>query len=149
MQTIRAMRLPLIQAAVLLVVGTVAVAQSSAPTLSSLSPTTVPAGAAIAITLNGTNLGSGTNVLASGNIISNAFCFSGPCPITYISDTQMTVVLSASAVANPGSLTIQVESPSGAASNALTLTITASGASNNPVPSISSLSPSSANAGGA
>lgn len=144
------MRLRLIHAAILASLGsTQALAQSSAPTLSSLSPSTVPAGAAVTITLNGTNLVSGTNVLVSGNIVSNTFCFSGPCPIAYIGNTQMTVLLAASAVANPGSLTIQVQSPPGATSNGLTLTITPGGSSNNPVPSISSLSPSSAAAGGA
>src|SRR5207245_8365758 len=93
-----------------------------------------------------------TDVLIGGRFgerISNTFCFSGSCPIAYISSAQMKAVLSSSTAANAGVLSIQVVSPSGLTSNALTLSITAGGSSNNPVPSIGSISPSSATAGGA
>lgn len=133
--------------ALVAVAAALAFAQS-APTLTSLSPSSVPADTDATITLYGTNL-SGTDVVLGGQfgtVISNSLCFSGPCPIAYISSSQMTVALGAGLLASPGTLSIQVESGS-AASNSLTLTITAPGAPN-PVPSIASISPSSANAGG-
>lgn len=144
-------RLPFIYAVLMAsLAGTPAPAQNSAPALVSLSPSTVPAGAGVAVTLNGSNLASGTDVLVGGRygiLISNSLCFSSNCPIAYVGGSQMTVSLSSSLVASPGTVLIQVVSPSGVASNALTLTVVAG--TPNLVPSIASLSPSGTTAGGA
>ncbi len=122
--------------------------RAQSPSLASISPSSVPAGADATITLQGANLASGANVVVGGNILSNAFCFSGSCPISYVSISEMTVALPASTLASPGELSIAVETASGAVSNSLTLTVTTGGATNNPAPTLISISPATAVAGG-
>ncbi len=145
MRRTSAPRRPLLPAVLLACLAPLAASsQNSAPSLTSISPSTVPPGATVTITLNGTGLVSGSNVLLGGQQgyeISNSLCFSSNCPITYVSDTQMTVLIPASALPNSGTLSVQVENPSGLLSNALNLTISASSGSSNPTPSIASLSP--------
>ncbi len=153
MRRTSAPRRPLLPAVLLACLAPLAASsQNSAPSLTSLSPSTVPPGATVTVTLNGTGLVPGSNVLLGGQQgyeISNSLCFSSNCPITYLSDTQMTVLIPASALPNSGTLSVQVQNPSGLLSNALNLTISASSSSNNPVPSIASLSPSTIIAGSA
>ncbi len=62
---------------------------------------------------------------------------------TYVSATQLTITLSAGDQATAGSYAVVVTNPApgGGASNAVNFTV------NNPVPTISSLSPASATAG--
>ena len=126
------------------------------PTLTSVSPTSVPANISLTLALYGTNLVSGTNVVVSGQVISNTFCFSSPCPITYVSSRQLTVFLPASQVASPGPLWIQVENDGGT-SNSVTMTVTAAGAANpsppagaqpNLAPRITWMAPLTTTAGG-
>ncbi len=153
MKRTSAPRRPLLPAVLLAcLVPLAAPSQNSAPSLTSLSPSAVPPGASVTVTLNGTGLVSGSNVLLGGQQgyeISNSLCFSSNCPITYLSDTQMTVLIPASALLSSGTLSVQVQNPSGLLSNALNLTISASSSSPNPVPSIASLSPSTIVAGSA
>ncbi len=153
MRRTSAPRRPLLPAVLLACLAPLAASsQNSAPSLTSLSPSTVPPGATVTVTLNGTGLVSGSNVLLGGQQgyeISNSLCFSSNCPITYVSDSQMTVLIPASALPNSSTLSVQVQNPSGLLSNALTLTISASSGSSNPVPSVASLSPSSIIAGSA
>src|SRR5207247_1059844 len=106
------------------------------PTLSSISPPSALAGSA-AFTLTAT----GTNFIAS----SVVRCNGSDRSTTFVSGTQLQVQILASDIATPGTAPVTVfnPTPGGGASSAQTFTI------NNPVPTLSSLSPSSAAAGGA
>jgi hypothetical protein len=104
------------------------------PTLTSLSPSSATAGAAAqALTINGTGFLSTSTVTYNG--VGHA--------ATYVSATQLTVTLSAGDQGTVGAYAVVVTNPApgGGASNALNFTV------NNPVPSITSLSPPSATAG--
>jgi hypothetical protein len=104
------------------------------PTLTSLSPASATAGAAAqALTINGTGFLSTSTVTYNG--VGHA--------ATYVSATQLTVTLSAGDQGTVGAYAVVVTNPApgGGASNALNFTV------NNPVPSITSLSPPSATAG--
>src|SRR5262249_59521668 len=61
---------------------------------------------------------------------------------TFVSATQLTAALTAGDTSTAGSLSITVNTPGGGTSAAVTFTVT------NPVPSLTSISPSSATAGG-
>ena len=106
------------------------------PTLTSLSPASAVAGAA-AQTLTLT----GTNFLASSTVTYNGVGHAA----TFVSSTQLTISLSATDQATAGSYAVVVTNPApgGGASSALNFTV------NNPVPTITSLSPASAMAGAA
>ncbi|RZL08588.1 MAG: T9SS type A sorting domain-containing protein, partial [Hymenobacter sp.] len=98
------------------------------PTLASLSPSTVVAGSpAFTLTLSGTGFIAGSVVNLAG----------ADLPTTYVSATQLTVAVPASAVAVAGSYGVTVASPApgGGTSGTLTLVVTT------PAPSITSFSP--------
>ncbi|WP_263408874.1 hypothetical protein [Terriglobus tenax] len=107
-----------------------------APTVSSLSPaTTVAGGAAFNLTVNGSNFVSGATVQWDG----------AARPTSFVSSTQLTANLTAADIASAGSKAVTVVNPSpgGGASNAVAFTITS------PPPTLSSLLPATATAGGA
>jgi len=107
-----------------------------APTITSLNPASATAGgAAFTLTINGSNFVSASTVKWNGSARSTAF----------ISGTQVTVAITAADIATAGTATVTVfnPTPGGGTSNAQSFTI------NNPAPSITSLSPASATAGGA
>jgi hypothetical protein len=107
----------------------------AAPVIGSISPTSVAAGSAGGtLTVNGTGFASGAQVKWNGAALTTAF----------VSATKLTATYTATQVASVGSVAITVLS-GGQTSNAATLTITGSTAA----PAITSLSPSSATAGGA
>jgi len=110
------------------------------PTISSLSPSSATAGAAAqTLTINGTNFVSGSMVTYNGAAHTAML----------VSATQLTIQLSAADQATAGTYPVVVTNPApgGGASNAVNFTVTS--VPNNPVPAITSLSPSSAPAGSA
>lgn len=111
--------------------GTVFVLSPSGPTLSSLSPSSKRAcSSSFTLIVNGANFVSGAVVDWNGADLTT----------TFVSASELKASVPASLIANPGTASITVEQ-SGATSDALTFTIT------NPLPVLSSISPSSANAG--
>jgi uncharacterized protein (TIGR03437 family) len=104
-----------------------------APAISSLSPSSATAGGQ-AFTLNV----SGTGFVAGAVIQWNGT----PLPTTFGSATLLSAAVSASLIAAPGNASVTVGNSASVPSNALTFAVTP------PVPSISSLIPSSATAGG-
>ena len=110
------------------------------PTIASLSPSSATAGAAAqALTINGTNFVS-TSMVTYNGVAHTA---------TVVNSTQLKIMLSAADQATAGTYPVVVTNPApgGGASNAVNFTV--SSVANNPVPAISSLSPSSAKAGSA
>ena len=106
------------------------------PTLSSLSPTSATEGAAAqSLTLTGTNFVSNSSVTFNGVAHTT----------TFVSATELKITLSTSDQAAAGIYAVVVSNPApgGGASNAVNFTV------NNPVPTISSLSPASAMEGAA
>ena len=104
------------------------------PAITNLSPTSATAGATSqTLTINGSNFLSTSS--ATYNAVSHA--------VTFVTATQLTISLSASDLAASGTYSVAVTNPTpgGGASNAANFAV------NNPAPSISSLSPSSATAG--
>ena len=104
------------------------------PAISSLAPSAATAGAgAQTLTINGTNFLSASTVTYNG--VAH--------PASYGSATQLTITLSAGDQGTVGSDAVVVTNPApgGGVSNGLNFTV------NNPVPAISSLSPSSATVG--
>lgn len=107
-----------------------------APTIASLSPSSVIIGAAAqTLTIYGTNFLSGSTV--TYNAVAHT--------TTFVSSTQLTIPLTASNQATAGCFAVMVtnSSPGGGASDSVNFTV------NNPVPVITSLSPSSARVGAA
>ena len=110
------------------------------PSISSLSPSSVVAsGAAFALTVNGNGFVSGATATVGGQ----------PRTVAFGSATQLTVGISAADVASPGPVAVQISNPAPCAgnlctSNSVTLSVTAP----TPAPTLSSLSPSAATAGG-
>ncbi len=107
---------------------------NSVPTISSLSPTSATAGtAAQTLTINGTKFVSTSTV---------TYHAAAHTP-TFVSSTKLTITLSASDQATTGTYAVVVTNPApgGGASNSVNFTV------NNSVPTISSLSPTSATAG--
>ena len=107
------------------------------PTVSSISPTSATAGgSAFTLTVNGTNFVSGSKV--RWNNVDRV--------TTYISSTQLTASITAADIASVGTATVTVftPAPGGGTSGSVTFTIN----STNPVPTVSSISPTSATAGG-
>jgi uncharacterized protein (TIGR03437 family) len=104
------------------------------PTLTSLSPGTVTAGAAsFLMTVNGTNFVTGATVQWNGL----------PLATTFVSATQLTASAPAALIQAMGTAGITASNSGGAVSNSLTLT------TNPPPPTISAISPTSAIAGSA
>jgi uncharacterized protein (TIGR03437 family) len=103
------------------------------PPLSSLSPSSVAAGApSFTLTVNGSGFVSGATVQWNGlPLLSN-----------YVSGNQVTANVDASLIVSQGSVSISVRNPDGTTSNTLSFTINA------PTPAIWALSPNSATAGG-
>ena len=86
-----------------------------APTLSSISPTTVKAGSgAFTLTATGTHFADGATILWDGTSLST----------TAGSSTQLTAKVSAAQIANAGSVAIRVMNSDSTTSDTLTLTIT-------------------------
>ncbi|MGD1210524.1 MAG: hypothetical protein ABR973_04090 [Candidatus Acidiferrales bacterium] len=111
-------------------------APSPAPQITSLSPSGVSAGSAgFTLTVTGKNFVSESTVTVNGSNRTTNF----------VGTTSLEVAISAADVVAAGTLQIVVVNPppSGGASGAFPLNVT------NPVPSISSLSPTSATAGAA
>jgi Domain of unknown function (DUF1929)/Kelch motif len=116
------------------VVQLTAAAQAPAPTLTSLSPSSAMAGGpAFTLTVNGTDFVSGATVRWNGASRTTTFVNSG----------QLTAAIAASDVTAAGTRQVTVVNPDGGASSALTFTITSA-----PAATLTSLSPSSAMAGG-
>jgi uncharacterized protein (TIGR03437 family) len=101
--------------------------------IGSLSPSARPTGSsAFVLTVNGSGFQNGATVNWNGT----------PEPTTFVSTTQLTASIPASAIVAAGSAAISVTNPSTAASASVPFTIDA-------LPVIASLSPASAIAGGA
>ena len=107
---------------------------ATAPILTSISPASAVAGSGpITLTATGSNFTTTSMVQVNGANRSTSF----------VSSTQLTATLTAGDLANAGSLSITVTMASSGTSAPLTFTV------NNPVPSLASISPSTAAAGGA
>ena len=108
-------------------------------TITSISPPTVAAGSgALILSVFGTNFLNGATV-NFGSIAE---------PTEFENSGFLIGVVQAADVANPGTPLVTVTNPGGTPSNGITFTITGTG-SGNPVPSISSLSPTGLTAGSA
>lgn len=115
---------------------TIGVPPNPVPTVTSLSPAaTVAGGTTFTLTVNGTNFVSGATVQWDGAARTT----------TVVSSTQATASITAADITSAGSKAVTVNNPSpgGGASNAVAFTITS------PAPSLTSLSPATATAGGA
>src|SRR5260370_32633872 len=103
------------------------------PILRSISPTSVPAGSSQTITLTGSNCFADSQILFNGN----------SRPTTFLGSTQLSVQLSGSDLANPGTQPLSVSNPEGggwqSGSQTLTVFTTAQ--------TLTGISPSSAIAG--
>lgn len=85
------------------------------PTLTSINPATVAAGSqGFTLTASGTNFVSGTQILWNG--VAQ--------PTKVVSNTQLTIAVTADQIASAGSVTIRVIKPDTTTSGAMTLTIT-------------------------
>ncbi len=118
---------------------TITAATNPVPTVTSLSPNTIAAGSAgFTLTVNGTGFVSGALVNFGGAIKAT----------TFVNSTQVTAAILATDVASVGTPAVFVNNPNpgGGPSNSLTFTITAA---NNPLPTITSISPNSLSAGSA
>ena len=107
-----------------------------APTISSLSPPSLPAGAAAqTLTINGTGF------LSSSTVTFNSIAHTA----TFVNSSQLTIPLTATDLATAGSYPVVVTNPApgGGASPAANFTVTAI----NPAPTISLLNPASLAAG--
>jgi sugar lactone lactonase YvrE len=108
------------------------------PVLASLSPSSATVGgAAFTLTVNGSGFVSGSAAQWNGAALTT----------TFVSATQLTAVVPASYLASARTVQIAVVNPAGSPSNALPFTINAPQI-NQPVPVLTSLTPSSAAAGG-
>lgn len=113
--------------------------QNPVPTLSSINPTSVTAGSA-AFTLTAT----GSNFVASSKVRWNG----ADLTTNFVSATQLTASVPASLVTAAGTaqVTVFTPTPGGGVSAAQTFTITQA---QNPSPTLTSINPTSATAGGA
>jgi len=112
------------------------VTNNPVPAITSLSPSSATAGAAAqTLTINGTNFL--TTSTATYNGVAHT--------VTFSSSTVISITLSAADQANAGTFPVVVTNPApgGGASNSMNFTV------NNPVPTITSLSPTSTAAGSA
>jgi hypothetical protein len=108
---------------------------SGAPTLTAISPTSAVAGSGpVTLTATGANFVSTSVVQVNGANRST----------TFVSGTQLTATLTASDTSTAGSLSITVTTPGSGTSTSLVFTVTVTVQP----PTLSSISPSTANAGG-
>lgn len=115
------------------------IANNPVPSTSSIIPSSTSAGAApFALVVNGSNFVSGSVVQWGGSARTT----------TFVSSTQLLAGILATDIGSAGTVPVVVfnPSPGGGTSNTQTFTITSAGS--NPVPTTTSLSPSSAVAGG-
>ena len=113
-------------------------ASNPVPTITSISPSSATAGGpAFTLTVNGNNFVTGSSVRWNG----------GARTTTYVSSTQLNAAISAADILNAGTASVTVfnPAPGGGTSSALIFTINPA---SNPAPTIISISPSSATAGG-
>jgi len=108
--------------------------QNQTPTISSLSPPSfIATDPPFVLTINGSNFVQGTTV---------TFGTTPPVPATYVSDSEVTVPITASDITAAGTsnvlVTVTNPPPGGGTSSPFTLTV-----GSNPTPTISSLSPAS------
>ena len=113
-------------------------ANNPVPTITSLSPSSVIAGAsAQTLTVNGTNF-----------IASSVVNFNNTArTTTYVSATQLTIQLTAGDQATAGGYDVKVTNPTPGGGTTAASTFTVNPVPSNPVPTITSLSPSSVIAG--
>jgi hypothetical protein len=107
-----------------------------------LNPGSAVAGSgALSLTVTGSSFVNGAVVLWNGATRST----------TFVSSTQLTAAITTDDLEASGSAQVSVRNPTpgGGTSSALTFTIAMSGGGSNPVPTVSSISPSTATAGGA
>ncbi|MEP7342740.1 MAG: IPT/TIG domain-containing protein [Acidobacteriota bacterium] len=115
---------------------TISQAQNPVPTVTSISPlVAIAGGAAFTLTVNGTNFINGSSVQWNGSLRTTSF----------VSATQLTATIPGTDIATAGTANVTVSNPApgGGVSASILFTI------NNPIPTISSLSPNSVTAGGA
>lgn len=74
-------------------------------TTNGLVPASTPAGNAVFLTINGTNFVNGARVLLNGESLPPEI------PVSFISSTQLSLVLPADRVATPGTINVQVVNP--------------------------------------
>ena len=112
------------------------------PAISSLSPTTIPQGGTLTLTVTGSGFISGASLVEPDAPATPAAL--KVLVTTFLSSTQLAVAVPRDLTMSPNTLRFQVFNsyPSGASSNIASVTVTAL------VPAISSLSPSSVAAGG-
>lgn len=116
------------------------VATNPVPTATSLSPASVTSGAAaFTLTVNGTNFIASSVIKWNGTSLTTSF----------VNGLQLTATVSAALVTTAGTVpvTVVTPAPGGGTTNTLTFTINAVG--NNPVPTLVSITPTSATAGAA
>ncbi|HMZ22166.1 MAG TPA: hypothetical protein PLD20_29815, partial [Blastocatellia bacterium] len=109
------------------------------PVITTLSPNSATAGgAAFTLTVNGSGFINGSTVQWNGNARTT----------TFVSATQLTAAIPATDIANTGNanVTVVTAAPGGGTSNSASFTINQQ---QNPVPAITTISPTSATAGGA
>ncbi len=106
----------------------------AAPSLTAVSPGSATVGsAAITGSVTGTGFLSGATVNLNGTALATV----------YVSSTQLTISIPAADLTTAGAATITAVNPGSSNSNSLTFTV------NNPVPTVTSLSPNTAKHGGA
>src|SRR5579884_314621 len=106
----------------------VSVSVVAGPAITGLSPSSTAAeGPAFTLTVNGINFASGATVNWNGSGLTT----------TFVSGNQLTASVPATDIANPGTASITVTNPDGTTTSPTTFNIV------NPVPSISSISPTS------
>src|SRR5438034_2383030 len=116
----------------LLVLAVAGSAFAANPTISSIAPTCAMAGGSqFTLTVNGTNYDNTSIVRWNGSNLAT----------TFVSSTRLTAIVPAANIATAGTAQVTVKNSSGSASNPVTFTIVAP-------PTISSLNPTCATAGG-
>ena len=116
-----------------------ALEQLTGPKITSISPSTITAGAAsFPMTVNGSDFQSGATL-----IWKNAAGVESTLVTNFASSTRLTTTIPSSLVANAGQATVKVRNPDQSTSNEATFTITAPAV----LPQLTSLSPNSSAAG--
>ncbi|MFN3372915.1 MAG: IPT/TIG domain-containing protein [Chloroflexus sp.] len=109
------------------------------PQITSLGPSSATAdGSAFTLTVNGSGFIDG-----SGSDRSIVYWNGSPRSTTFVSSTQLTAAIAAIDIATAGTVNVTVVNPGNVTSNTVTFTI------ENPVPTLTSMSPATATAGGA
>lgn len=93
----------------------IASAQAAAPTITSISPTSIAAeSSSTTLMVTGTNFVSGSTVRLNGTALTT----------TFVSATRLNATIPAANLQTAGSQSITVANPDGTTSNAVTLTVT-------------------------